>query len=38
MNMVTNRFVFRVIELQKMPMPEVYLKVAPVLVEEAWSR
>ena len=38
MNMVTNRFVFRTVDLPKMPTPEIYLKVAPVLVEKAWSQ
>ena len=38
MNMVTNRFVFRVVEVPKMPTPEMYLKVVPVLVEKAWSQ
>ncbi|MCE9658760.1 MAG: hypothetical protein K8R60_09395 [Burkholderiales bacterium] len=37
MNMVTNRFVFRTVELPKMPTPDAYLKVAPYLIEKAWS-
>lgn len=38
MNMVTNRFVFRVLELPKMPTPEDYLTAAPQMVEKAWSQ
>lgn len=38
MNMVTNRFVFRVVELPKMETPEIYLKDAPAIVEKGWSQ
>lgn len=38
MNMVTNRFVFRVLEIPRMPTPEIYLKVSAALAEKAWSQ
>lgn len=38
MNMVTNRFVFRTLELPKMDSPDVYLSDAPALVQKAWSQ
>lgn len=38
MNMVTNRFVFYVLEIPKMPTPEMYLKVGAALAEKAWAK
>lgn len=38
MNMVTNRFVFRTLELPKMDTPDDYLSDAPALVQKAWSQ
>jgi hypothetical protein len=38
MNMVTNRFVFRVVEIPKMPTPEIYLKVAPAFIDKVWAQ
>ncbi len=38
MNMVTNRFVFRTVDLPKMDSPDAYLSDAPALVEKGWSQ
>ncbi len=38
MNMVTNRFVFRTLELPKMDTPDDYLSDAPALVDKGWSQ
>jgi hypothetical protein len=38
MNMVTNRFVFYVLDIPKMPTPEMYLKVGAALAEKAWAK